>query len=116
MVGCIIYTYQHGGNKMAKYEIRKWDYDNHADRHEYLGASESFNTFAEVKSFILNNKNAHMVVFGDVFKGDEFLFSAPLIFDYIKTAQIYRECGLKTKSLGLKSLLAYADDSLSIKI
>lgn len=100
---------------MANYEIRKWDYDNHSDRHEYLGYSESFNTFAEVKSYILNNKNAHMVVFGDVFKDGEFLFSAPLIFDYIETAQIYRECGSKTKQLGLKSLLAYVNDSLSIK-
>ena len=101
---------------MAQYEIRKWDYDNLSDRHEYLGYSESFNTFTEVKSYILNNKNAHMVVFGDVFKDGKFLFSASLIFDYIKTAQIYRECGSKTKPLGLKSLLEYTENSFSLKI
>ena len=101
---------------MAQYEIRKWDYDNLSDRHEYLGYSESFNTFTEVKSYILNNKNAHMVVFGDVFRDDKFLFSTSLIFDYIETTQIYRESGTKTKPLGLKSLLAYVDDSFSIKM
>lgn len=101
---------------MAKYEIRKWRYDNNKDNHEYLGEHKNFNTFAEIKNYILNNKNAHMVVFGDVFRDDKFLFSTSLIFDYIETTQIYRESGTKTKPLGLKSLLAYVDDSFSIKM
>lgn len=100
---------------MAKYEIRKWRYDNNKDNHEYLGEHKNFNTFAEIKNYILNNKNAHMVVFGDVFKNGEMVFSASTIFDYIDDMKLYRECKIKTKSLNLNNLIEYYNDNLAIR-
>lgn len=100
---------------MAQYEIRKWRYDNYRDNHEYLGGKKSFNTFAEIKNYILNNKNSHMVVFGDVFKNGKMVFSALTVFDYVDDMKSYRECKSKYKPLNLKNLIEYYNDNLAIR-
>ena len=111
MVGCIIYTYQHGGNKMAKYEIRKYDYSAYTKVYEY---AQEFNTFAELKSYIINNKNTEIVYFGEVYKNDEYLFNPQEIFEYIEDAKFRKTQFQQTKPLTLKSLLEYSENSFSI--
>jgi len=115
LVGCIICTYQHGGNKMAKYELRKLHYNTYLSKDEYYGEHLDFNTFAELKDFIIKNKNSEMVWFGHVYKNDEYLFSPESIFDYIEDAKYWQSQYVRTKTLGLKSLLEYTENQFSIK-
>jgi len=113
LVGCIIYTYQQGENKMAKYEIRKYDYSTYTKIYE---KGLEFNTFAELKNFIIKNKNTEMVHFGKVYQGEKFLFDPQEIFEYIEEVKYRKTQFQKTKSLGLKSLLEYIDNPASIKM
>lgn len=101
---------------MAKYEIRKYQYNSYTDKNEYLGECEFFDTFAEVKNYIVQNKNTVLVRFGDVFKNGEYLFNPASIFDYLRDAKYWGECYEKTRPLGLKSLLEYIKDPFSIKM
>lgn len=101
---------------MAKYEIRKYEYNNYTDKKEYVGECINFNTFAEIKSYILHNSDSGIVCFGDVFKNGEYLFNPASIFDYLRDAKYWGECYEKTRPLGLKSLLEYIKDPFSIKM
>jgi len=100
---------------MANYEIKKYDNNNYTDKKEYLGKSIKFDTFAEVKDYILNNKHTQMVYFGDVFKNGEMAFSASTLLDYIEDMKSCRECQIKVKPLNLKNLMAYYKDNFAIR-
>jgi len=96
---------------MAKYEIRKYDYSAYTKVYEY---AQEFNTFAELKSYIINNKNTEIVYFGEVYKNDEYLFNPQEIFEYIEDAKFRKTQFQQTKPLTLKSLLEYSENPFSI--
>ena len=100
---------------MAKYEIRKYQYNGYTGKDEYVGPSVNFDTFAEVKSYILHNKNSHIVYFGYVFKNGEMIFEASAMLAYIDEAKSCRELRIGVKPLSLKSLIAYCDDNFAIR-
>lgn len=99
---------------MAKYEIRKYQYNSYTGKDEYVGPSINFSTFAEVKSYILHNRDSHIVYFGYVFKNGEMIFEASTLLAYIDDAKSRRELRLKFKPLSLKNLIAYYDDDSAI--
>lgn len=98
---------------MAKYELRKYDYSAYTKVYE---TGLEFNTFAELKNFIIKNKNTEMVYFGEVYQDGEFLFDPQAIFEYIEDAKYRKTLFLKTKPLGLKTLLEYVDSPVNMSI
>lgn len=99
---------------MANYEIRKYQYNSYTGKDEYVGPSINFSTFAGVKSYILHNRDSHIVYFGYVFKNGEMIFEASTPLAYIDDAKSRRELRLKSKPLNLKNLIAYYDDDFAI--
>lgn len=100
---------------MAKYEIRKYEYNNYTDKKEYVGGCINFNTFEEIKNYILHNSDSGIVCFGDVFKNGEMIFGASTLLAYIDDMKLYRECQIKVKPLSLKNLIAYYEDDFAIR-
>jgi len=100
---------------MANYEIRKYQYNSYTGKDEYVGPSINFSTFAGVKSYILHNRDSHIVYFGYVFKNGEMIFEASTLLAYIDDMKLYRECQIKVKPLSLKNLIAYYEDDFAIR-